>query len=561
MGKGPSKTKKEGRNVPGPQRPQRRQQPQGPAFKSDAHPHHTHHTHTIGPRPTSTTLCSRPFPPPQPQAGPQAPVALPTTIMLPCSRRRPAASLLLLLLALVALLARTTTADTTPSTSSTSNTLGLGAEGDVYTFDTKVRTLEILKRLRHGDSLALEILDEHLPGNGSVPFAVAMKGWDGSDYTCGPVPADAVDVAPAAEKGGWFSSALSSAPAAAPKEAPEALEKKLVVLENTCALLNRDYWSYEWCHRKQIQQFHYELPPGAAPDAEPVRDPDWSLGKFVKTETRYIDGKKEKGVVSVVDYFEDGQRCDETGTGRKTAVEFYCCTADTLPRPVKQRLEGVATIPLAVAQLSSIAETSICNYSMIVCSPLLCDSAHLDTLVTLTGAAAESQALRLLEPLATYCLTRHEGYWSYEFCYKKSIRQYHTVAMRDANGRTVSKVESEYVIGSYQPVPETFKEEAHIVVNKEEEGGDPTYFALEYTDGTECDLTGEKRATTVQFVCGEGPTDSFVSIKEDRSCHYKAVVSSPRLCRHPSFRKERPSAHTVRCTRDTQKQIKAGGGA
>lgn len=110
---------------------------------------------------------------------------------------------------------------------------------------------------------------------------------------------------------------------------------------------------------------------------------------------------------------------------------------------------------------------------------------------------ANSAALRLLEPLVGFCLQRHEGYWSYEFCYKRGIRQYHNVAVRDAKGacvfcvfgfglrgegcvardvshlyahahattgRIVSKVESEYVIGREHPTyGETFKEEHHIV--------------------------------------------------------------------------------------------------
>jgi hypothetical protein len=211
-------------------------------------------------------------------------------------------------------------------------------------------------------------------------------------------------------------------------------------------------------------------------------------------------------------------------------------------------------IPGAAAQLSSIKEVSTCNYSMIMCSPFMCDDAHLDSLVTLEGAAANSQALRLLEPLSIYCLTRHEGYWSYEFCYKKGIRQYHQVAVRDEQGKTVSRVESEYVIGAIHSIPDDFVEEEHIVLaaNAEQEsghtnGGDPTYFELEYKGGTTCDLTGEKRATTVQFVCGEGPTDAFVSIKEDRSCHYKAMIATPKLCKHPLFKKEVPTTHLIKC--------------
>jgi hypothetical protein len=42
--------------------------------------------------------------------------------------------------------------------------------------------------------------------------------------------------------------------------------------------------------------------------------------------------------------------------------------------------------------------------------------------------------LRLLEPLSQFCVNRHEGYWSYEFCYRRGIRQYHNVAVRDAKG-------------------------------------------------------------------------------------------------------------------------------
>lgn len=76
--------------------------------------------------------------------------------------------------------------------------------------------------------------------------------------------------------------------------------------------------------------------------------------------------------------------------------------------------------------------------------------------------------------------------------------------------------------------------------------GDPTYFEMEYTMGTRCDLTNELRSTTVHFICGEA-ADQFVSIKEDRSCHYKAIIATPRLCRHPSFSKEIPSARKIRC--------------
>lgn len=54
-----------------------------------------------------------------------------------------------------------------------------------------------------------------------------------------------------------------------------------------------------------------------------------------------------------------------------------------------------------------------------------------------------SKVLRLLEPMHAVCVTRHEGYWSYEFCYKKGLRQFHTVAMRDSKGAPLLCLEVE----------------------------------------------------------------------------------------------------------------------
>ena len=145
----------------------------------------------------------------------------------------------------------------------------------------------------------------------------------------------------------------------------------------------------------------------------------------------------------------------------------HTCTA--------QLIKGMQPVPYAVAQLAAIRETSVCNYTLTVCTPLLCDAtadpaaaaaaAAAGGVAPLTGAAgksvafvnpiqgqrasrsshpyplytrtAKSPVLRLLEPLSQFCLTRHEGYWSYEFCYKRGVRQFHNVAVRDPKGACV----------------------------------------------------------------------------------------------------------------------------
>lgn len=137
---------------------------------------------------------------------------------------------------------------------------------------------------------------------------------------------------------------------------------------------------------------------------------------------------------------------------------------------LQQAVKNMKPVDRAVAQLASIRETSVCNYTLTVCTPLLCHDDVVEATMTpsLTGAAggcrfaklhciamgarpcmnsvlrtthtythrrtANSAVLRLLEPLRDFCLTRHEGYWSYEFCYKRGIRQYHNVAVRDPKG-------------------------------------------------------------------------------------------------------------------------------
>lgn len=45
--------------------------------------------------------------------------------------------------------------------------------------------------------------------------------------------------------------------------AEEPLDARLSVLYGTCAILTKDWWSYEWCHRKEMRQFHLNMPHGA----------------------------------------------------------------------------------------------------------------------------------------------------------------------------------------------------------------------------------------------------------------------------------------------------------
>jgi hypothetical protein len=106
------------------------------------------------------------------------------------------------------------------------------------------------------------------------------------------------------------------------------------MLGNVCETYWTDWWTYEWCHRDVVHQFHITLfgddkkPAGRG--TRMVVDPNWSLGTFSRTLVVREGGDphdKSAQILKVVDYYENGQWCDETSTGRKSEVHmvFDCC--------------------------------------------------------------------------------------------------------------------------------------------------------------------------------------------------------------------------------------------
>jgi len=139
----------------------------------------------------------------------------------------------------------------------------------------------------------------------------------------------------------------------------------------------------------------------------------------------------------------------------------------------------------------------------------------------------------LLEPLKDQCFYRHEGWWSYEFCYHGKIRQVHVEG---------DKLIQEYVLGEYDNDATTayhenstseFADDDHHVKDISRR-----YHVHLYTNGTVCDLTDIPRETEVRFVCSE-PTVLISSIKEISSCKYVVTIQSPMLCKNPLFHQEK----------------------
>ncbi|KAI4377317.1 hypothetical protein MLD38_014967 [Melastoma candidum] len=147
----------------------------------------------------------------------------------------------------------------------------------------------------------------------------------------------------------------------------------------------------------------------------------------------------------------------------------------------------------------------------------------------------------LLEVLSDRCFLRQEGWWSYEFCYNKKIRQFH---------QEDEKVVQEYILGYHDPEATLAYNEnlSDISTLKDPRSKDASqrYHAHQYTNGTTCDLTNQPRETEVRFVCSE-PRVMISSITELSTCRYALTVQCPMLCKHPVYQEERPVWHTINC--------------
>ncbi|XP_055375557.1 endoplasmic reticulum lectin 1 isoform X2 [Condylostylus longicornis] len=120
------------------------------------------------------------------------------------------------------------------------------------------------------------------------------------------------------------------------------------------------------------------------------------------------------------------------------------------------------------------------------------------------------------------CLTGGTGWWKFEFCFGKFVRQYHV----DKNGET------SLTLG-------IFDKDSHInwIKNNPEKRPKPKNIRTElshfYHSGTTCEKTGEKRQTEVKLRCHENspsPTSVSMYLLEPKICQYTLVVESEIFC-------------------------------
>jgi Glucosidase II beta subunit-like protein len=359
-----------------------------------------------------------------------------------------------------------------------------------------------------------------------------------------------------------------------------------------------------------------------------------NLGTYAHREMYFLDHQQEDEdehttvnewaedepeVARIVDAHLDGTLCGGTTTTppspRRTYALLQCCS-DKIVKRHKGMIhrEGRPYQTDLIAVLDVIEDPDVqCLYNVTVCTPLLCGSTTGGATTAATAAdnkdtanaalQAAVAATRLLEDLNginkinteesirqildrtlhQLCLQSPSGgWWIYEFCHQKSIRQYHEtlgVRQNSAGAKISAKlVESEHILGTYdrstsETAPHNMQkdkeEEWKLVVNATATTtawgeGNGAYYQVEYTGGDTCDTAdvtdsavvagtqtgGNKavrllqRAASVRYHCGH----TFdVQVSEDTTCHYIVDVKVPGLCRHPLFRAPIAKKQIMKC--------------
>ncbi|PIA13015.1 hypothetical protein COEREDRAFT_83773 [Coemansia reversa NRRL 1564] len=165
---------------------------------------------------------------------------------------------------------------------------------------------------------------------------------------------------------------------------------------------------------------------------------------------------------------------------------------------------------------------------------------------------AISRGLELLVPLKGNCITYVSGWWTFEYCHGKTVRQYHRMSP-DQHGHIA---EIEYRLGEYShrrkypalgPASSTDSADnkAHDANNymgnevarttQIRKTGRKRFLTQVWGGGTLCDITRQPREVEVQFHCDPNSPERIAMVEEIATCQYVVVINTPRLCVDTSF--------------------------
>ncbi|KAK0178516.1 hypothetical protein PV327_007400 [Microctonus hyperodae] len=367
-----------------------------------------------------------------------------------------------------------------------------------------------------------------------------------------------------------------------PYKGPNPIELLTPLFEkNTCLLKSESYWSYEICHGKYVKQYHEER------EGKQVKLQKYYLGYINKTEkAKLLDNysqreRNRKTKFDIPMKKLDGIRMPYVEVQMTNGT---VCDLSNKPRNIKLLY---ICHPQVDHEIYSLDEVASCEYEAIIMSRLLCShpdysrTAGEDEIncIPLGNSLKRPRALSVLEteslklrqqkftdgeprvrielrptdglekkadeylnsildvnsanldigPHQNFlegkrCLHGGDGWWKYEFCYGRSVSQYHV----EKNGVRIT-----IDLGNFNQKKHIEWIEAHP--NKRPKPiGQRKQLSHFYSDGSFCDKTGRLRQTEVRLKCVDNALSSPSSVSlfllEPKICEYILGVESPLIC-------------------------------
>ncbi|CAO2656593.1 Nn.00g053960.m01.CDS01 [Neocucurbitaria sp. VM-36] len=254
---------------------------------------------------------------------------------------------------------------------------------------------------------------------------------------------------------------------------------------------------------------------------------------------------------------------------------------------LSKRDKPSSDLPLADDALEQTYEAVVLQGQRYLCSiPVIPEELPQNSTTTAEEAKAEEEkelirasdrGFELLEGMRGNCIYYLSGWWSYSFCYKDEVKQFHQLPPsrgvpiyppvedtsvhsyvlgkfpKEAKG---NKEDARKTLGGEQGSKEAFDDEGNMKDDEEkglelprlESKGSSRYMVQRLSGGTQCDLTGRPRKIDVQFHCNPQSADRIAMIKETSTCSYLMIVDTPRLCHDVAFQPPQENlAHPITC--------------
>jgi hypothetical protein len=231
---------------------------------------------------------------------------------------------------------------------------------------------------------------------------------------------------------------------------------------------------------------------------------------------------------------------DEPGYILQTDIQSILQSSDNATEYQLMVLHGrkyMCSIPRSGADSTDIIEGRAPQDEPMVSQPAESDS---ENGPSTNLALAKTKALELLQPLSNYCLYYPIGYWTYAICYGRDIRQFHPAPYQMGKPLVPKEGTAVYTLGQFDEADE---------MTSIKSTGSTNYASQMVRKGTVCDLTGEERTVEIQYFCSPRvSSDTVMMVKEVKTCHYRVVINTPRLCSDVAFSPPKePGVHEVSC--------------